>query len=245
MLNDLLLNFNNTLFQIDSLPIFPENIYIYEIKNYQGNFYYDSDRLYKQPKSEINNPLTQLNRTESLLRQLLQSLGFNLSVEASVVFIHPEFTLYQAPLNKPFIYPSQLNHYFKKLNKLNSLKLDQKHMKLADKLLSLHINDSPFTLLPGYEYNQLRKGITCISCNSFSLSISGRTCKCKECGQEETVATAIIRCVDEFRVLFPNKKITTNGIQDWCKVINSKKRIYRVLKGNLQIRGNRQWSFYE
>lgn len=245
ILNDLLLNFNNTLFQIDSLLIFPETIYIYEVKNYQGNFYYDSDRLYKQPKSEVNNPLTQLNRTESLLRQLLQSLGFHLSVEASVVFIHPEFTLYQAPLNKPFIYPSQLKHYFKKLNKPTSLKLDQKHKKLADRLLSLHINDSPFTLLPAYEYNQLRKGITCISCNSFSLSISGRTCKCKECGQEETVANAIIRSVDEFKVLFPDKKITTNVVHDWCKIIDSKKRIYRVLKENLQIRGNQQWSFYE
>ena len=110
--------FNNTLFQIDSLLIFLKTIYIYEVKNYQGNFYYDSDRLYTQPKSEINNPLTQLNRTESLLRQLLQSLGFHQSVVASVVFIHPEFTLYQAPLSKPFIYPSLLNQYFKKLNKL-------------------------------------------------------------------------------------------------------------------------------
>ena len=112
--------FNNTLFQIDSLLIFLKTIYIYEVKNYQGNFYYDSDRLYTQPKSEINNPLTQLNRTESLLRQLLQSLGFHQSVVASVVFIHPEFTLYQAPLSKPFIYPSLLNQYFKKLNKLTS-----------------------------------------------------------------------------------------------------------------------------
>ena len=245
ILNDLLLTFNNTLFQIDSLLITPDSIYMYEVKNYQGDFYYDSDRLYKKPKLEINNPLIQLNRTESLLRQLLQSLGFDLPVEASVVFINPEFTLYQAPLNTPLIFPTQLNPYFKKINKLSSTKLDQKHKILAEKLLSLHVNDSHFTLLPPYEYNQLRKGLTCKHCNSYSLSIIGRTCKCKKCGYEEAVSTAIMQCVEEFRILFPNKKITTIGIQDWCKVIDSKKRIYRVLKGNLGFNKNRQWSFYE
>ncbi|PMC35452.1 nuclease [Bacillus sp. UMB0899] len=245
ILNDLLLNFNNTLFQIDSLLISADSIYMHEVKNYQGDFYYDSDRLYKKQKSEINNPLIQLNRTESLLRQLLQSLGFHLPVEASVIFINPEFTLYQAPLNKPFIYPTQLNPYFRKLDKLSSTKLDQKRKMLAEKLLSLHINDSPFTLLPPYEYNQLRKGITCVHCNSYSLSIIRRNCKCQRCGYEEAVSTAIMRSVKEFRILFPDKKITTNIIQDWCKVIDSIKRIYRVLKGNLVIKGTRQWSFYE
>lgn len=112
---------------MDSLLIFPESIYMYEVKNYQGDYYYDSDRFYKKPKLEISNPLIQLNRTASLLRQLLQSLGFHLHVEASVVFINPEFTLYQAPLNKPFIFPTQLNPYFKKLNKLSSTKLDHNH----------------------------------------------------------------------------------------------------------------------
>ena len=51
---------------------------MFEVKNYEGDYYYESDRLYMKPKSEINNPLIQLKRTESLLRQLFQSLRFNL-----------------------------------------------------------------------------------------------------------------------------------------------------------------------
>lgn len=245
ILNDLLLNFNNTMFQIDSLLIFADSIYIYEVKNHQGDFYYESDRLYKKPKLEITNPLNQLNRSESLLRQLLQSLGFHLTIEASIVFINPEFTLFQAPLNKPFIYPSQLNRYFKKLNNCSSTKLDEKHRILADKLLSLHINDSPYTLLPAYEYNQLRKGIICIKCNSYSLFIEGRKCSCQKCGFEEAAITAIIRSINEYKILFPDKKITTNVIHEWCQIVDSKKRIYKILKNNLKIKGVRQWSFYE
>jgi hypothetical protein len=113
ILNDLLLKLNNTMFQIDSLIIIQETIYFFEVKNFEGDYYYESDRLYKKSKSEINNPLNQLNRSESLFRQLLQSLGFNIPILASVVFINPEFTLYQTPLNKPFIFPTQVNRYLK------------------------------------------------------------------------------------------------------------------------------------
>lgn len=57
ILNDLLLKQNNTLLQIDSLIIMSDTIYLFEVKNYEGDYYYELDKLYKLPKSEINNPL--------------------------------------------------------------------------------------------------------------------------------------------------------------------------------------------
>lgn len=244
LLNDLLFKINNTTFQIDSLIITSESIYLYEVKNYEGAYYYESDRFYKRPKSEKINPLDQLSRSESLLRQLLQNLGYNLAIDASVVFINPEFTLYKAPLDKPLILPNQINCYLKELNS-TSLKLNGKHKMLADKLISLHILKSPYTQLPSYEYEQLQKGITCVKCNSFSISIEGRKCNCNDCGHEEVVATAVMRSVKEFKLLFPDRKITTSGIHEWCKVIDSKKRIKRILEKNFNIIGVHQWSFYE
>ncbi len=139
ILNDLLFKVNNTMFQIDSL-IISETIYVYEVKNFEGNYFYDAvkDRLYKRPKKEYNNPLHQLNRGESLFRQLLQNIGYNFPIEAQVVFINPEFTLYQAPLDRPFIFPTQVNSYLKKFDSTPS-RLSGKHKLLADKLISLHI----------------------------------------------------------------------------------------------------------
>ncbi|MET3697195.1 nuclease-like protein [Bacillus oleivorans] len=130
ILNDLLLQQNNTTFQIDSLIITSETIYVFEVKNFEGDYYYESDRLYRNPNSEITNPLTQLTRSESLLRQLLKSLGFNITIKASVVFINPEFTLYQAPLNKPFIFPTQINRFLNKLNLIPSKLIKKQHMIL-------------------------------------------------------------------------------------------------------------------
>lgn len=113
ILNDLLLNINNTTFQIDSLIVAPGIVYFYEVKNYDGDYYYEADRLFKMPKREVNNPLHQLIRSESLLRQLLLRHGFNFQIDASIVFINSKFTLYQAPLNQPIIFPTQVHQHMK------------------------------------------------------------------------------------------------------------------------------------
>ncbi|CAH0343896.1 nuclease-related domain-containing protein [Bacillus sp. CECT 9360] len=244
ILNDLLLKLNSTLFQIDSLIITSETIYFFEVKNYEGDYYYESDRLYMVSETEINNPLNQLKRSESLLRQLLQKHGLNMPIHGSVVFINPEFTLYQTPRNKSFIFPTQVNRYLKNLDKI-STKLNKNHKMLADKLTSLHIKDSPFKLIPSYNFDQLRKGISCFKCTSFSISVEERKCVCKECGHEEVVATAVMRNVNEFKLLFPDRRINTNVIHQWCKVVTSKKRIRRILEKNLKVEGVHRWAFYE
>ena len=244
ILNDLLLEVNNTTFQIDSLIIAQGNVLFYEIKNYDGDYYYEKDKLYKKPKFEIINPLDQLSRSSSLLRQLLLSLGYNLPIESFVVFINPNFTMYQAPIEKPIIFPTQLNHYLGNLDSSNS-KLTVKHKKLAEQLVKLHKTNSSYSHLPSYDYEQLRKGIICNNCHSFSVSVNKRHCVCTDCGQAEPVAKAVLRTVSEFKLLFPDRKITTNIIHDWCKVIRRKERIRKILKTRYKIVGVRQWAYYE
>ncbi|MFD1739161.1 nuclease-related domain-containing protein [Bacillus salitolerans] len=243
IMNDLLLKTGNTMFQIDSFIITSDSIYLFEVKNYDGDYYYESDRLYKSPKSEILNPLIQLDRTESLLRQLLQDLGYKGSIHASVVFINPEFTLYQSPLNKPFIFRSQINRYLNELDATTS-KLNQKHKVLAEKLLSLHIIDSPYKQLPSYEYEMVKKGITCVACQSFSVVVKGHNCVCQNCDFIELVEDAVMRSVKEFKLLFPQIKITTNVIHDWCEIVVSKTRIQRILEKNMKKMGDNRGAYY-
>src|SRR5690625_720552 len=147
ILNDLLLNVNNTTFQIDSLIVAPGIVYFYEVKNYDGDYYYEADRLFKKPNLEVNNPLHQLVRSESLLRQLLLRQGFNFPIDASIVFINFKFTLYQAPLNKSIIYPTQIHQHMNHLNS-DSTKLTSREEKVANYLLSMHNPNSLYERLP-------------------------------------------------------------------------------------------------
>jgi hypothetical protein len=55
---------------------------------------------------------------------------------------------------------------------------------------------------------------------------------CDKCGNQEEIDSAILRSAEELKLLFPNRKITTRTIQEWCVVISSKKIIRRVLLEN-------------
>ncbi|HLO12602.1 MAG TPA: nuclease-related domain-containing protein [Pseudoneobacillus sp.] len=228
ILNDLLFESNNTIFQIDSLLIAQGKIFQFEVKNYEGDYYLEGEKWYTICKTEINSPVIQLKRSESLLGRLLQDLGFNPSINAYVIFVNPEFHLYNAPMNIPIIYPSQIKRFLNNLNIMFSTTKDE-DFKIAEKLLSVHLNKSPYTLLPDYCFEQLKKGILCPTCHSFMEIFQDNTLKCCRCNSEEDVTTAVLRSVEEFVLLFPDKKITTNAIHEWCKVIESKKTIRRIL----------------
>ncbi|MGG1397997.1 nuclease-related domain-containing protein [Bacillus salipaludis] len=244
ILNDLLFELNNTEFQIDTTIIFQNTISLFDVKNYEGDYYMTSDRFYTKSDEEISNPLLQLERSQSLLRQLLKSIGYQMPVEASVVFINPEFTLYQTPLDKPIIFPTQVNRLMKNLNSVRS-KLNDRHTKLAEKLVSLHKTKSRNTKMPAYEYDQLEKAILCGSCHSPSITVGEKKIVCGICGAEESIDSAILRTVRELMILFPDLKITTNLVQDWCRVIMSKKTIRRVLKEIFKAVGDGRWLYFK
>ncbi|MEH7239585.1 nuclease-related domain-containing protein [Bacillus sp. JJ1562] len=73
IINNLLLETNNTHYQIDSLLISQHKIHIFEVKNFEGDYLLDGDCLRMLSGKEIKNPLLQLNRSVSLFRQLLQN----------------------------------------------------------------------------------------------------------------------------------------------------------------------------
>ncbi|MFP5106720.1 nuclease-related domain-containing protein [Neobacillus sp. C211] len=244
ILNDLLLNVNNTTFQLDTTIIFQKKISFFEVKNYEGDYCFRNGRFETLAEKEVKNPLDQLRRSKSLLRQLLQKHGYNLPIEGYVVYINPRFTLYQAPVNEPIIYPTQLDALMENLNAQPS-KLTTQHKKIAEKLVSLHQMDSSFIQVPAYNFDQVKKGITCKECSSFSMFVQGKKIVCGDCRCEEVVESAVLRMVDEIKLLFPDRKITTNLVHEWCVLVESKKRISRILERNFKRVGVHNWTFYE
>ena len=242
ILNDLLLEVGGGRFQIDTL-IIHERLYIFEVKNYEGNCYFEDGHFYSSSGGVLKNALNQLNRCETLLRQLLQKHGFKFSTEGQVVFINPEFFLYQAPRHEPIVYPPQLNQLMKKLNSLPG-KLNGKHLKLAELLVSLHITEDPYSRIRHYEYGQMRKGVLCPVCQSFMERSGGKILICPSCGREEFVDAAVLRSVEELRFLFPEMRVTTSLVMEWCVVIGSKEIIRRILNQNYKSVGSGRWFYY-
>src|SRR5699024_7423576 len=83
LLHSLQLSHNNSEFQIDSLLIWQNTVYLFDVKNFSGDFYIQGKNWFVAPSGkEINNPLIQLSRAESLLRQFIHKLGFNFDIQS-------------------------------------------------------------------------------------------------------------------------------------------------------------------
>ena len=241
---DLSLKNNNDEFQIDSLLIFQNKMYLCDIKYFEGNFYIQGNDWYVEGSNkEISNPVSQLKRCNRLFRELLQKLGYHFQIEAYVIFINPEFTLYQAPMDQPIIFPTQLKRFINRLNQETG-SLNSRHIKLAKHLINLHTPNFSQERLPDYNYNLLTNGITCAQCTDFLPPTRAQSFKCNTCGHVESTESAIMRNIKEFNLLFPDKRITTSIIYEWCDAIVSKKRIRRVLFKNLKHAGNARYSHY-
>ncbi|MDQ0233525.1 nuclease-related domain-containing protein [Metabacillus malikii] len=225
ILNDLCLEYHNSVCQLDTLLILPKTIIIFELKNYAGDYHYE-DEEFRMLKSniEITNPVNQLKRSKTLLRSLLKENGIYFPVEGYVTFVNPEFTLYQAPIDASIILPTQLNRFINRINNTPS-KLNHQHKQIYDLLMEMHLPESPYNRLPSYQFDQLEKGILCVSCYSIQTIIKLRGIFCEKCGYVETIDHGIMRSVAEFNLLFPDMKITTNHIHNWCNIVNSKKRL--------------------
>lgn len=181
MITDLLLEYKNTLFQIDALIFTGDKIYLFNVKYYEGDYSIKDGKWYAPNNSEIIDPLNQLIRSESLLKKLLHDLGYNIPIAPYLLFNNSEFHLYEAPKNLPIVYPTQLNLFLNTLIKLTSNTTDY-HIKIAEKLISLHIKKSPFERVPEYHFGELKMGMMYICCGSFVSSVVGRKIVCDRCG---------------------------------------------------------------
>lgn len=243
LLNDLLFEKGSNHFQLDKVLITQDTVYVFEVKNYEGDYYIDRDTWFSPAKKEVTDPLNQLKRSKNLFQPILRELGCKPSLESYLIFINPQFYLYHAPLNPIFVFPTQINRLIKQLNTKTS-KLNSHHYNLAERLIALHIQESTYSRVPEYRFDKLKKGIICRNCFTFMNFMNRKTLDCYRCGFTEGVISAVIRSVEEFKIMFPGRKITTRAIHEWCNVVKSPRTIRRILLGKYKLIGSRNKAYF-
>lgn len=245
VLNDLLLLNKGLSFKVDSLLIASHGVYIFEIRNYVGRYVRHMEGFSTIHGEEVANPLIQLNRSASFLSQLLKEWGSELKVTAHLVFIHPQFSLYNARVEDPIILPNQIDEYLKDIN-IKSRMLSREHHNLARRIIKLHDDDSPVQKqLPYYSYKELKKGLSCNACGSFDLLITQRSCYCKSCFVKRGVTDVILDNIEELQFLFPETTLTTAKVNEWCGDAVHFRRMRKVLKEHYTATGATSGRVYE
>lgn len=144
----------STFVQIDTILLTSKLIYSFEVKNYEGDHVLEGDNLLRTDGTDTKNPLLQLKRNEPVLRSILDNLGFKIPIQSIAVFVNPRFHLYNAPVDLPIIYPTQLKRFIEKLSYTPSF-LKKHHTELATKLISATVAENPYVRLPAYRYDEL------------------------------------------------------------------------------------------
>lgn len=252
--NNMWFDHENNSFQVDSTLSTPSTLYNFNIKNFDGEYELINGKFYKNGKELKYNPLVQMERSDSLYRHMVKhKLKSQIPVISKIMFVNPEFTLFGLEKNHPTIYlPSQIKHFFetiknKELNKGNgTTKPTPQQINLVNQLISIQLAESPFADNIDCDINGLKKGILCINCNTFlhPPRRGKKTITCHHCGRSEEVNDAILRNVQIYRLLFPNKPITLKAILDWCNIIDCKRRVIRVLNKNFQRVGFSTGAYY-
>jgi hypothetical protein len=109
----------------------------------------------------------------------------------------------------------------------------------------MNIDNVTFAEAPDYTYEQLKKGIACFLGHSFMRPYNKELLICPQCEAKESIESAVLRSVEEFLLLFPERKITTVDIHDWCKIIPSLKTVRRILMENYTIIRSGRSSYYQ
>ncbi|MEQ6378719.1 nuclease-related domain-containing protein [Bacillaceae bacterium S4-13-56] len=254
LLCDLLLEVNHTHVQLDTLLVGTRRIYLFEVKNYEGDYVLDGDKMVTRSGIGVNNPFHQVSRAEQVLKRMLQQAGIQMAVESMVVFVNPGFYLYNAGRDLPAVFYPQLSRFFVDLNRglggslvgamSGGSGLVQKQERIVKQLLGKHIAKSPFSNVPSYSYNRLKKGVLCPKCGQFMTLPEGKFFLVCRCGCMEKVDSAVLRCVAELKLLFPDRRITTSTVYDWCGGVISSRTIVRVLKAHYKKVGDLRFSHY-
>lgn len=233
LLGDLIFKVNGTIFQLDSLVITNQKLYLYEVKNYEGEFQMDMTSLKRyQAGPELLNPLIQLQRSTILFKQLMDQMNIKIPIESYVIFINKNFTLYQSEPHPQILVCSQLERHFESI-KDTTYPLSEKCLSLSKSIMKKQLDESPYQDLPDYSIENLSKGIYCSECFNFIEELTGRLCVCSHCGYRETAYDNTYRHIVEFTRLFPEKQLTTQIIYKWCNGLHSMYRIRSVLRQEL------------
>ncbi|WP_161878202.1 nuclease-related domain-containing protein [Alkalibacterium sp. MB6] len=244
IVNDLLINYNDTTIQIDSLIITNNAIYLYEVKNYKGTYQLINEQFITLHGDEIPDPTLQLKKSSQVIRRFLKDAHSHLPLVTHIVFVHPNFHLYNDQVTSPFIYANQIEDHVNTLNRSTN-QLSHHRYNLANRLLEHVIVEAPYQKkLPPFQLETVKKGVSCKHCETLLTWENQRNNYCDDCKQVTSIEEAILHAVKQYRLLFSESQLTTNRINHWCGETFHLQTIRKVMMKHFQVVGKTRGTYY-
>ena len=237
-LSDLTLK-HNRVTQIDSLLVTDEVIFQFEIKNYAMDLTWTHQQWQFGNGHSLNDdPVVQLQRSSSILRNILGELGFESPpIVPILVFINPDsFVDLKDDCSVKVLRSFELRRFLEELRSCYS-SLSRAGSERVNQVCQhiLHYQCEPAFSNFGHSVRDLENrapiptGIICPVCGNRELEYGGRTITCN-CGHSESKNHALKRTIKEAEILEPNFELTYKAINTFIQESLSKSSITRVLR---------------
>ncbi|MCD2136541.1 nuclease-related domain-containing protein [Salinicoccus halitifaciens] len=214
--------------QIDNIIIAGDQIYTFEIKNYQYDIEYTADRSWRfVGGKEIVNPLNQVDNHRNVLTEMMREFNMHFNMTNNIVFIHPEQTIYNFPNHQNLYIRNNLKKRLKYVLQPNQYD----YSRFIEMLDSRRVVKSAYDADANVTFEELSGGVFCPDCEHVPLQRVHRDkFACGTCQAEFWQYEVVQQLIAELRILNASWQLNSEMISKYSnKLISSSTvRRYRI-----------------
>lgn len=238
ILRDLYLKIGESVTQYDSIIFSNSGIVVNEIKNYSGDYRYQNGQWFNRTRQLSDDPIIQVGRAVNNLVKLRDNANLNCEITGKVIFPNDDFRLSSddPEVWKKIVLRTDMRNYFRQFKNEGLSEYAENIIKAIQNC----ITENPY-MTKNADIQNLKKGLYCGNCGSFSLIKRRYHFDCSKCGTTECNETHTLRSMSDHKFLFYGTNMTQNSLATLIDYELPKNVLYRVLVKycNLNKNGNK------
>ena len=221
-------------FECDLIVLTENQVYVLEVKHYQGMLIYENGRCFYNGQETSLNPFEQIRTTYINLNRLCAQVSSGIDMKAAVIFAGDDHEVIMKTALKDIRVVRR--------NGIRNFILDivqqEKHIHAEPinhaKLLRLFDScgiDNPYQPAPlsVTELKHIRSGIYCANCHSFNVQITKSSVICA-CGLHQSREEAVVRAICDYGVLTYGQPLTLKELHAFLDAQVSKTFLNKILQ---------------
>src|SRR5699024_11099742 len=203
-------------FECDFLLITRYKVYVFEIKNYRGEFVYKEGFVKINDIQKNFNPIHQTRRNYRNVQEIVSEINPNIQVEGATIFTGINNAVFmESEVSDIKIIPrSYLKWYIDQIIKeeQENRRLITNQEAILAQLIHYEIKNSFLPeAISKEKMATAKRGICCAKCNSYHVKVNRFNIECR-CGYKEDREIATLRAIYDYAVLNHDKRLTINHL---------------------------------
>jgi len=235
-------------FEADLILLTNHGPYLFEVKNYTSDFIFENGVSSFNGHLNSGNPINQTRRNTINLQKIGNGFSNQITVQGVLVLVGVDnyVEINDDISNIKIIKRNELKRTMKQIVKKEK---DYRGKPVNNNYLLKQLKKHEIDRYHGPEplskekINTLQKGICCLRCNSFDVTIKRKTIECI-CGFTEERELAILRTICEYGVLTFDRDFKIGELLEFFDYQINHVNLRKVLKKYFKSRGKGKHTFY-